>query len=267
MWDLGSARFLQGMFEGGFNAPHEFGQDLCAWCDTLDPSADVTGMFAYTACPNTSDPDLSQTPPGPLCYRCRPKCKSVSACTNLLWQSCGSSCNTASSCFDSALEDCCPGASVPTNSYQVQVLAKYKDQHCHWCTKDEVCATQLQVKVCVSSKNCSVNASCLANAVSRVCCHGFIAKGENLNRTRVNARNACLDKNVCNPPPHPIRLCAAKVRRSCHTCNSMRLEACLQQVVARTVNTMEGCCLPGGQEEKTKNVEKALIVYNSIYGE
>jgi Mycoplasma protein of unknown function, DUF285 len=268
MWNLGSAKFLKGMLAGFYE--QKFDQDLCVWGATLSEDADVSGMFTNTRCSEKRDPDLSQTPPGPFCYRCRPICKSVSACTNLLWQTCrtpsSDRCKTTSSCFNNALEECCTGASVPTKSYKAQVLTKYKDQHCRWCTKDAVCAAQPQVTACLF-KNCTANATCFASGVSKACCHGFKAPAAFLNRTRVIARKSCLDKSACTTPLRPIRVCAAKVRRSCNTCDSTRLEPCLQNVIARPVNTKEGCCLPGGQEEKTKNVEKVLIVHNALYCE
>jgi Mycoplasma protein of unknown function, DUF285 len=265
MWDVGSAESMQSMFEGS-----GFDHSLCTWGNALESSVDVEGMFAGSGCRNMTDPDLLQTPPGPFCYRCRPICKSVSACTNLLWYKCqtptSDRCKTTSSCFNNALEECCPGASVPTKSYKAQVLTKYKDQRCRWCTKDAVCAAQPQVTACLSN-NCTANATCFASGVSKACCHGFKAPAAFLNLTRVIARKSCLDKSVCTPPRRPIRVCAAKVRRSCNTCDSTRLEPCLQNVIARPVNTKEGCCLPGGQEEKTKNVEKVLIVHNALYCE
>jgi len=47
-----------------------FDQDLCSWGDKLDSSASVGNAFSSSGCPNTGDPNLSASPPGPFCYTC-----------------------------------------------------------------------------------------------------------------------------------------------------------------------------------------------------
>lgn len=62
-WNVSSVTDLRWAFSGAAN----FKQDLCAWGTLLPSNADVTEMFAGTACPNTSDPVL---PDGPFCFNC-----------------------------------------------------------------------------------------------------------------------------------------------------------------------------------------------------
>ncbi|CAB9505216.1 (LipO)protein [Seminavis robusta] len=64
-WDVSSMESLQGAFQGASS----FQQDLCAWASLLPMDANTTGMFEGTACPNTSDPILSQG--GPFCFNCQ----------------------------------------------------------------------------------------------------------------------------------------------------------------------------------------------------
>lgn len=65
-WNLQSAEDLANMFLSSTS----FRQNLCSWGETLSPAADVTSMFAETACEQTEDPDLGQFPPGPFCFNC-----------------------------------------------------------------------------------------------------------------------------------------------------------------------------------------------------
>jgi Mycoplasma protein of unknown function, DUF285 len=325
MWNLGSAKFLQLMFASGYGFTLNFNQDLCSWGTKLDKAAFLKQMFWRSGCSTKGDPDLSQTPPGPFCYPCEiPKCQTVSACSNQVWQTCGQSCNAAVTCFTSgvkgcctdgnpapayvenvrakyeidycidkcasvsvcvaqvwtscgpscnitavcfnnALEGCCPGASTPTIAYKSQVLAAYNVQHCPNCIGFAACATQPKVKLCLSpTKKCMVNATCFVNAVSKECCQGKQTKLAYLNRTRVSARKACLKQIACTPPLKPFLACAKKVHQYCRFCNPKLLEPCLVEFIGRQAN-IGGCCLPGGQEEKTKKVEKVMKRYLAVY--
>ena len=66
-WDVSALNNMEQMF---FQA-ESFDQDLCAWGAKFPNDAvQVDSAFSVTACENTSDPNLSATPPGPLCANC-----------------------------------------------------------------------------------------------------------------------------------------------------------------------------------------------------
>ena len=65
-WDVSSVRNMTGMFDGAYG----FEQDLCSWGARTAATSEVVDMFSLTKCPNTNDPNLSQTPPGPFCFTC-----------------------------------------------------------------------------------------------------------------------------------------------------------------------------------------------------
>merc|ERR1711957_559128 len=65
-WDVSSVTSMYGLFY----AASSFNQDLCSWGDKLDLSASVENAFEDSGCPNTGDPNLSASPPGPFCYSC-----------------------------------------------------------------------------------------------------------------------------------------------------------------------------------------------------
>lgn len=167
MWDLGSAKFLQNMFSGGAGYWMSFDQDLCAWGSDLDKAADVAYMFYRTGCSNATDPDLSQTPPGPFCYPCQPpppSCISVPACTNQVWLKCKPSCNTT--CFTNGVKGCCTDGK-PSPAYIGNVRAKYETDHCK-CTNASVCVAQVWTSC---GPSCNTTATCFSNALEG-CCPG-----------------------------------------------------------------------------------------------
>ena len=66
-WDVSRVSDMWQMFAGAT----AFNQDLCAWGEHLASSAAVNNAFGGGAgCPETSDPNLSLSTPGPFCYTC-----------------------------------------------------------------------------------------------------------------------------------------------------------------------------------------------------
>ena len=66
-WNTGSLVASSFAFSGASS----FNQNLCAWGPSLtQPSLDVTNMFPASACPATTDPNLTASPVGPLCHYC-----------------------------------------------------------------------------------------------------------------------------------------------------------------------------------------------------
>lgn len=64
-WLVSSATDLRNMFSGATS----FRQDLCSWGSRLLPTANISGMFTGTNCPNHTDPVI---PVGPFCFNCDP---------------------------------------------------------------------------------------------------------------------------------------------------------------------------------------------------
>lgn len=62
-WDVSSVTDLRNLFFGASS----FRQDLCAWGLRLLPTANISGMFVGTNCPNQTDPVI---PRGPFCFNC-----------------------------------------------------------------------------------------------------------------------------------------------------------------------------------------------------
>ena len=54
-----------------FNVASSFNQDLCPWGDIIGTPA-RTSIFASSACPVKTTPNLSASPKGPFCYVCPP---------------------------------------------------------------------------------------------------------------------------------------------------------------------------------------------------
>jgi surface protein len=67
-WDVSKASSMSSMFNGA----ESFNHSLCDWGVKLatNANATVTEMFSGTICPQTTAPNLTATPPGPLCYLC-----------------------------------------------------------------------------------------------------------------------------------------------------------------------------------------------------
>lgn len=66
-WDVSAATDFTAMLQGATS----FNADLCAWASKIsDPDASLINAFQGTACPDTSDPDLSSSPAGPFCVPC-----------------------------------------------------------------------------------------------------------------------------------------------------------------------------------------------------
>ena len=64
-WDVSSVYDMYGMFW----IASSFNKNLCAW-GTITSSANVTNMFASSACPTQSNPNLNASPRGPFCHVC-----------------------------------------------------------------------------------------------------------------------------------------------------------------------------------------------------
>ena len=62
-WNISSVTDLRNLFFGASS----FRQDLCAWGSRLLPTANISGMFVGTSCPNQTDPVI---PHGPFCFNC-----------------------------------------------------------------------------------------------------------------------------------------------------------------------------------------------------
>jgi len=90
-WDVSGVRYMSGMYMSAskfnqdlshwnmsnvtdirvmFSHARNFSQDLCAWGNKLPLSAMTHYAFKDTNCPNTSDPDMHASPPGPFCFNC-----------------------------------------------------------------------------------------------------------------------------------------------------------------------------------------------------
>merc|ERR1712238_317746 len=65
-WDVSSLTSMYAMFYYASS----FNQDLCLLGNKLSDAVDVSSAFDGSACPNTGDPNLSASPPGPFCYTC-----------------------------------------------------------------------------------------------------------------------------------------------------------------------------------------------------
>ena len=64
-WDLSSLTTMDSMFRQAT----AFNQNLCDW-EFPSTTVSVTDAFESSGCANTDDPDLTATPPGPLCANC-----------------------------------------------------------------------------------------------------------------------------------------------------------------------------------------------------
>lgn len=65
-WNTSSVEEMRLMF---ISAP-DFNQNLCRWGELLPNTAQASEAFIETACPVTDSPNLTATPPGPLCHPC-----------------------------------------------------------------------------------------------------------------------------------------------------------------------------------------------------
>jgi surface protein len=66
-WDVSSVIDTERMFLGA----SAFNQNLCDWGHKRTGIFTYfEGMFDSTSCPDTNDPDLLASPPGPFCFTC-----------------------------------------------------------------------------------------------------------------------------------------------------------------------------------------------------